>query len=837
MNRLMRICVIALTVLLAILPAGCDAPEQASPNVPETVDTVPLAPTESTPVETATRQMEVPSIAPSATPATEPAIDPGLQELIDRAELARFEGDLELAISLWRQVTEDSPEEVRIPAVLELGRVYLQADQADMAIAQASWVAALQTRPEYRAQALGLLGTAQEASGDYSGAAESLTRYLELDDRAAPYVWWRVARDREAIGDLTGQLQALQRVDTTRLEPSFRAEVLAKLASAYRANSDPNSALAVYDQILSFAELPEYRALVTHYKGETLREASHEDEAVAAFFEVANTEPDSFAAYLALQELVALPDLATGEIGAAGTLTDTTAARVLTDLTRGKIHYNAQEYNLAREYLNYYIDAEPERGEAEAHYYLGMTLAKQGDYEDALAHYDVAIDNAGDQELLGNAWLAKAWTISASGSDASGFYHEFYVNHPDHPRAAEALWEAAIASEKAGSWSLASDYYGLLATKYPADERAADAAFRQGLAHYAQGDPYAASTTWRTFLDATADVELRARLITWMGLAAKQAGQMEQADIYWQEAVRVAPDSYYGLRAADLLKHTAPRLASGLQPEIVGGELADADWAGLIAWASSWMTGTASVDLATDPHFLEAAALHSLGWYVETRQSLQGLRSALKDDPLAIVDLARAASGWGEYATSVWCAQRLVRLGREAGAGDPPLALRRLSYPNLYTGLVAEYAGHYDLDPLLMLSLIRQESLFDPQARSSAGALGLAQIMPATGEWIASQIGPEDYRESLLLRPYLNLRYSAWFFELLVNLYDRDWIAALVAYNAGPGNLKAWTGGEPIQDHDLFYETLPSKQAQDYVRLIYENYSWYRKLYRPDIVG
>lgn len=74
-------------------------------------------------------------------------------------------------------------------------------------------------------------------------------------------------------------------------------------------------------------------------------------------------------------------------------------------------------------------------------------------------------------------------------------------------------------------------------------------------------------------------------------------------------------------------------------------------------------------------------------------------------------------------------------------------------------------------------------------------------------------------------------------FELLVNLYDRDWIAALVAYNAGPGNLKAWTGGEPIQDHDLFYETLPSKQAQDYVRLIYENYSWYRKLYRPDIVG
>ena len=80
-----------------------------------------------------------------------------------------------------------------------------------------------------------------------------------------------------------------------------------------------------------------------------------------------------------------------------------------------------------------------------------------------------------------------------------------------------------------------------------------------------------------------------------------------------------------------------------------------------------------------------------------------------------------------------------------------------------------------------MLAMIRQESLFDPDARSSAGALGLAQIMPDTGRWIASQIGETDYADSRLLRPYVNLRYSAWYYELLLNLYDRDWMAALVA--------------------------------------------------------
>ncbi|MBN1399730.1 MAG: transglycosylase SLT domain-containing protein, partial [Anaerolineae bacterium] len=71
----------------------------------------------------------------------------------------------------------------------------------------------------------------------------------------------------------------------------------------------------------------------------------------------------------------------------------------------------------------------------------------------------------------------------------------------------------------------------------------------------------------------------------------------------------------------------------------------------------------------------------------------------------------------------------------------------------------------------------------------------------------------------------------AWYLKTLLDLYERDWIAALVAYNAGPGNLRRWTDDQPIADHDLFYETLPSRQAQDYVRLIYEQYRVYQQVY------
>jgi soluble lytic murein transglycosylase len=737
--------------VVCLLLWGCSQAEvEPEPGVPRS-ETAAL-PTASDPGP-ATETPESPTLAPSPDITETPVLDPALETLTGQARQAILEGDLEQGIALWRQVVDESADEQRPSAVLELGKAYLQAGNYDMAIAQASWVAAIQTTASQRAQALGILGSAQEASGDWRGAAESLSAYVAIDSSAAPYVWWRIAAAYKALGDIPGQIAALQSVDTARLDPSFRAEVLAELASAYRANSDPNSAIEVYDEILAFATLPDYRALISHYKGETLREASHEQDAIETFYKVANGEPDTFAAYLSLQELTALPE---PETVAGAAVVSGTETLVLTDLTRGEIHYHAQEYNLALEYLNYYLHDKPERGSAEAHYYLGMTLAKQGQYEDALTHYDVAIDTAGSQELLADAWLAKAWTIGASGSDPSAFYHEFYVNNPGHPRAAEALWEAAVASEGEGNWTQAADYYGLLATNYAADERAADAAFRRGLAYYAQGDPYTASTTWRTVLDSTVDPELRARLVTWMGLAAKKANQLDQADIYWQEAVRIAPDSYYGLRGADLLQHAMPRLPSGLSLEVTPGLPDQETWDGLEAWARTWATQTTTLDLATDTGFLEAQALQKLDWSAETTQSLLRLRQGVKDSPLALLQVAEATLAWEAYPTVVWCAQRLTRLAREAGAGEPPEALRRLAYPSLYSRLVSEYAQHYDLDPLLLLAVMRQESLFDPEARSSAGALGLAQIMPDTGKWIASQIGPDDYRDSLLLRPYLN---------------------------------------------------------------------------------
>ncbi|MHB1318239.1 MAG: tetratricopeptide repeat protein, partial [Anaerolineae bacterium] len=302
--------------LVGLLLCGC-----ATPAVPGEVD-APIAQTAALPSPEATAA-EANTAPPADTPAPEmsatPAVDSALQTIAAQARQAAFEGDLEQAIALWRQVVDQSVSEAKVAAVLQLGRVYLEAGRYDMAIAQASWAAAVEAPDELAAQALGLLGTAQLAAGDWRGAAQSLSAYLEVDSSAAPYVLWRIAKAHKAIGDLPAQIAALESIDAARLEPSFRAEVLAELASAYRANSDPNSAIAVYDEILTFAALPDYRALISHYKGETLREASHEQDAIVSFFQVANSQPESFAAYLALQELAALPEATISAVAVEGT--------------------------------------------------------------------------------------------------------------------------------------------------------------------------------------------------------------------------------------------------------------------------------------------------------------------------------------------------------------------------------------------------------------------------------------------------------------------------------------------------------------------------------------
>jgi soluble lytic murein transglycosylase len=125
-------------------------------------------------------------------------------------------------------------------------------------------------------------------------------------------------------------------------------------------------------------------------------------------------------------------------------------------------------------------------------------------------------------------------------------------------------------------------------------------------------------------------------------------------------------------------------------------------------------------------------------------------------------------------------------------ARDQPGWYLRARYPLEYEQLVRANARNRDLEPAFVAAVIYAESRFDPNARSSAGAVGLMQLLPGTARFIARKTGGKDFVVADLRDPEINVRYGTWLLGYLRDRYDGDLTTALAAYHAGPANVDEW---------------------------------------------
>ena len=157
--------------------AGCERAEEiifgkeptlVSPASPEAAPVTPII--EPDPAETDTPTVEAEPPTARGTPIP---LDPALRPLAIAGEQAMFEGDYDQAIANWREVVEQTANDLKPPWVLSLARAYMADGQYDLAVAQLSWIIAAGVGPELRTEALGLQGSAKEAQGDWQGAVEA----------------------------------------------------------------------------------------------------------------------------------------------------------------------------------------------------------------------------------------------------------------------------------------------------------------------------------------------------------------------------------------------------------------------------------------------------------------------------------------------------------------------------------------------------------------------------------------------------------------------------------------------------------------------------------------
>lgn len=158
--------------------------------------------------------------------------------------------------------------------------------------------------------------------------------------------------------------------------------------------------------------------------------------------------------------------------------------------------------------------------------------------------------------------------------------------------------------------------------------------------------------------------------------------------------------------------------------------------------------------------------------------------------------------------------------------------IARHYFPFPHQEVIFHYAHQHNLDPYLLAALIKTESNFRAEAESPKGALGLMQIMPNTGRWIAEQLGAEEFDPEVLTDPEVNVMLGSWYLAYLFAEFNNDPILVLAAYNGGRGNVQAWLRDSRWTGEAENLEQIPFPETRQFVRKVLLNYRIYNFLYR-----
>jgi soluble lytic murein transglycosylase len=302
---------------------------------------------------------------------------------------------------------------------------------------------------------------------------------------------------------------------------------------------------------------------------------------------------------------------------------------------------------------------------------------------------------------------------------------------------------------------------------------------------------------------------LGARHRFWLGYAQQQRGQEEEATLTWKELLVHHPGGYYGWRASvrlgkeDLNLHNSPsgqtaqQPAAAWQPLASGDEALDQLWRlgqPTEAW-ESWRVGRGGSPPTDSAELL-----------VEGR-----LRQGVGDDWTGLAQLDKAA----------------LRLKPEQCSLLPQL--ERSLHPHRFLDAFTPAAERQQLAIPLLLGVAKQESRFTPSVQSSAGAVGLLQLMPAT----AAELAGRSLNTTELQDPALNAKLGAQYLRGLLDQWKGDPLATVASYNAGPGAVQGWQTPDRTRFPELWVEAIPYPETRIYVKKVLGNAWSYQQERRP----
>jgi soluble lytic murein transglycosylase len=427
----------------------------------------------------------------------------------------------------------------------------------------------------------------------------------------------------------------------------------------------------------------------------------------------------------------------------------------------------------------------------------GNMLARLGRHADAIPQYTSVREPSG---LAAAAHYQAARMRIASGnvSAARTMLRAIASEWPGDTSAASALMLLADLATDENRDEAARAAYRDAARRFPAARHAPAASFRAALIAYVQGHHRVAATEFLDIVARYPSAEDAPAARYWGGRALLAAGQRPAADSVWRALIAREPGSYYTVLATrrmqiPLLVGTPDTLEAARPPDIQAA-------------------------------VIRAAILDTLGMSAELRHEYDRLFRDAGQDPDRMLATAEVFSGTDQATRAITLGWRLIN-----EVGRTPRTYR-IVYPVLERERIVAEARANRVDPVLVASLIRQESNFNPRALSPAGARGLMQIMPAVGRQLAAQKGIANYSPDILYEPGVNLALGTLHLRHMLSQYA-NLERALAAYNAGGSRVRRWVTKAGSEDPEVFTERIPFVETRGYVRAIVRNRAFYQALY------
>ena len=723
------------------------------------------------------------------------------------------------------------------------------------------WRVAAQPNIEY------LRGREAEDKGDIAKATANYQAVVMANSVLEEYALWRLARIARSTGDLPLERERLRQLLATGPSSRLAETAAMRLSQSFFESGDFQSAADSARSLIAVKNttLAREALLLT---AESLARAGKNAEAREAFTRLVMQMPDASRP----------DDFALAAVRKLDSLDNNATLPEAEHLLRASVYQFNREFAGARLHYQTLIDKYPQSTTLpNAIFQLGRGFYLETKYDDALKAFlkvaDIYPDSSSAREAL--SFVGSTYLRMKRYDDAVAAYKRYIDRFPDAPNPERPYLNLIDVLHEAGRHNEALDWVQQTRARFRNDIGGTLALFAQLRIHLAQAN-WPAAVRDAEELSKISDLggtrvpggTNPAEINFLRAYAMEQMGPTEEAVAAYL-SIPDGRNEYYGMRATQRLlalsTQDKSRTIVQMQLNSLLNQMRSEQHEPARVAAQSALRLTS--DPKTRAEILKRleVAYNALPSYrlpeftivSPAKKNPESISDALFElqlfdeaVPEYLANLGTVAPNSNEAFTAAVCTSRVGLANRGVRFAEPiwktvpadyvlelaPRQLAELMYPAPFTGSLFKHTQSRNVDPKFVLSIARQESRFQVDAKSVAAARGMMQFIPSTANQIAGELKLTNFAQDDLYNADTAILFGSQYLSNLFKLFPNQPQAVAGAYNAGEDNLARWIARSRSTEPDRYVPEIGFSQTKDYVYKVLANYWSYQRLYNDRLI-